>query len=133
MWIEPLPANQASQPVQEIYDEVRRTYGAALDPVAVLAHNTEALRAYVTFEREIQKTHLRAITYRSSTTSARPSSSPHYPEARRALRCLRIGSVSRCLTVTINPETNVSAAPDKMASPTPNRSASIPASSAPTA
>jgi AhpD family alkylhydroperoxidase len=57
MWLEPLPAVQAPQPVQDLYEKVRHAYGAVLDPVAVLAHNAEALSAYVAFEREIQKTH----------------------------------------------------------------------------
>lgn len=57
MWLEPLSADQASQPVRELYAKVRDAYGEVLEPVALLAHNEEALCAYVAFEREIRKTH----------------------------------------------------------------------------
>ncbi len=54
-WIEPLPIEQASAPVKDLYDKVRQAYGAVLEPVAIAAHSEPALWAYVAFEREIQK------------------------------------------------------------------------------
>lgn len=56
MWLEPLPAEQAPAAVQALYDTVRRAYGAVLDPIALFAHNQEALWAYVAFEQGMHKT-----------------------------------------------------------------------------
>ena len=56
-WIEPLSREQVSLPIKDLYDKVRQAYGAVLDPIAVFAHNAEALWAYIAFERELQKAH----------------------------------------------------------------------------
>lgn len=50
-----LPEEHVTPDVGAVYDRVRRSYGAVLEPVAVTAHNAAILHAYVGFESALRK------------------------------------------------------------------------------
>jgi AhpD family alkylhydroperoxidase len=53
--IEPRPAENASERVQQVYTGMERVYGRMLEPVSVTAHSETILDGYLAFERGMRK------------------------------------------------------------------------------